>query len=137
MAQAPSNRPARIAVVNDDTAFLALMRDLLEQEGYEMSICKESHSAYECVKAHRPHLVILDLRMGGEETGWKILDLLKLDPTTSHIPIILCSAAVSALQERADVLRQRGIRVLHKPFDLDELSGLVEDALRHAPPPRP
>jgi CheY-like chemotaxis protein len=139
MVQATRNRPVRIAVVNNDTTFLALMRDLLEQEGYDMSICKETRSAYECVKAQRLHLVILDIRMGNEEMGWQILDLLKLDPTTSRIPVIVCSATVSALRERADVLRRHGTGVLEKPFDLNDLFGLIliEDVLGQAQLPQP
>ena len=131
------NRPARIAVVNDDTVYLALMRDLLEHEGYEMSVCKESARAYECVKASRPDLVILDIRMSGEESGWQILELLKLDPTTSRLPIIVCSAASRSLRERADVLRKHDVRVLEKPFDLDDLLGLIDDGLQHAPGSQP
>jgi DNA-binding response OmpR family regulator len=131
------NRPARIAVVNDDTVFLALMRDLLEEEGYEMDICKESARAYECVKTLRPDLVILDIRMGGEEAGWQILELLKLDPTTSRLPIIVCSAACYSLRERADVLRKHDVRVLEKPFDLDDVLGLIKEGLDRAPRSQP
>ena len=42
MQQRRAGGPARIAVINDDTAFLDLMRDLLETEGgYETVICRE------------------------------------------------------------------------------------------------
>ena len=74
---------ARIAVINDDTSFLDLMRDLLESEGgYEAVICREWEDARTFVKDQRPALVILDIRIGGEERGWAILNLLTLDPDT-------------------------------------------------------
>ena len=60
---------ARIALINDDTTFLDLMRDLLEaSEGYDVLICKEGDNAYLFVKEQRPDLVVLDIRMEGEET---------------------------------------------------------------------
>jgi CheY-like chemotaxis protein len=118
---------ARIAVVNDDTVFLELMHDLLqEEEGYEVSICKEGDDAYSFVKRHHPDLVILDIRIGGEETGWTILNLLTLDPETRPIPLIVCSAAIRDLQEHQPMLERYGIDVLPKPFDLDTLIEKVE-----------
>ena len=42
----------RIVLINDDTTFLDLMRDLLQEvEGYEVQICKEGDRAYEVVRA--------------------------------------------------------------------------------------
>jgi CheY-like chemotaxis protein len=122
--------PLRIAVVNDDTVFLDLMRELLEdEEGYEVVICKESDNAYEFVKTHQPDLVILDIRMGGEEAGWTILNLLTLDPATRLIPLIVCSAAIHSLQEHQELLDRFGITALPKPFDLEVLLSAVERTL--------
>jgi len=57
-----------IALINDDTAFLELMRDLLEaDEVYQVSICNERDGAYEFVKRMKPDLVIQDITIGGEE----------------------------------------------------------------------
>ena len=113
---------ARIAVVNDDTTFLGLMTDLLESiEGYEVLACKEGDGAYEFVKQHQPDLIILDIRMGNQETGWTILEVLTLDPQTRPIPMIVCSAAITELQAHDALLRKFGIDVLPKPFDLDIL----------------
>jgi DNA-binding response OmpR family regulator len=116
------SRPARIALINDDTAFLDLMHELLQQvEGYDVLICKESNDAYGFVKREQPDLVLLDIRMGGEERGWTILELLTLDPSTRTIPVIVCSAAIRQLQDHQPTLEQLGNDVLPKPFDLDVL----------------
>jgi CheY-like chemotaxis protein len=126
-----SKIPLRIAVVNDDTAFLDLMRELLQdEEGYAVTICKEKDNAYQFVKDHRPDLVILDIRMGGEESGWTILNLLTLDPITRPIPLIVCSAAIHSLQEHQELLDRFGITALPKPFDLDALLSTVERVIR-------
>jgi CheY-like chemotaxis protein len=118
---------ARIAVINDDTAFLSLMHDLLqEEESYEVLICKEWDNAYEFVKREQPDLLILDIRIGGEEHGWTILNLLTLDPETRPIPTIVCSAAIQSLHEHQPMLTKFGVRALPKPFDLDTLLEAIE-----------
>jgi CheY-like chemotaxis protein len=129
-------RPARIVVINDDTDFLTLMSELLsEVEGYEVLVCREGHQAYQFVKTHQPDLVILDIRIGGEETGWTILNLLTLDPETRPIPVIVCSAAIHSLQEHQPMLDQFGICALPKPFDLDRLLETVERMIAGSQPP--
>jgi len=125
-----AERKPRIAVINDDTAFLNLMEELLEQEeGYDVSVCKEAGNAYQFVKEGRPDLVILDIRVGHEENGWQILELLTLDPATRPIPVIVCSAALHSLAEHQPLLEQYGCEVLAKPFDIDALLGKIEAAL--------
>jgi CheY-like chemotaxis protein len=121
---------SRIAVINDDVPFLALMEELLQSiEGYEVLICTEGDRAYEFVKQRRPDLVILDIRMGGEEIGWTVLELLTLDPATRPIPLIVCSAAVQDLQAHEPLLQRYGVAVLPKPFDLEALLEQVRAGL--------
>jgi DNA-binding response OmpR family regulator len=119
-----------IVVINDDTAFLDLMEDLLEaEEGYQVSTCREASDAYAFVKEIKPALVILDVRVGHEESGWTILELLTLDPTTRPIPVIVCSAALDSLEEHEEGMAQYDCEVLPKPFDLDALLGKIRVAL--------
>ena len=72
MALFPGTEPTaprpRIVVINDNTAFLELMQELLREEGgCEVAIVREWDEAYQYVKADQPDLVILDIRMSGEE----------------------------------------------------------------------
>jgi CheY-like chemotaxis protein len=125
-----AERRARLVLINDDTAFLDLMYELLERiEGYEVRICKEGDRAYGFVKEHRPDLVLLDIRTGGEEVGWTLLELLTLDPETRPIPLIVCSAALHALQDHEPLFGRYGVDVLPKPFDLDALLEKVQAGL--------
>jgi CheY-like chemotaxis protein len=122
LMESQSRQPARIIVINDDTDFLTLMSDLLtDVEGYGVQVCREGDHAYQFVKEHRPDLVILDIRIEGQDVGWAILECLTLDPDTHPIPLIVCSAAIRELQAHEDLLNQHGIDVLTKPFDLDTL----------------
>ena len=124
-----SDRPL-ILVVNDDTAFLELMEQLLEDEGYEVQVLKSSKNALEHIKQRRPALVLLDVRINNEESGLLLLDLITLDPETRPIPVIIASANLRALAGREDELAAKAIYVIAKPFDIDDLAALIRTALR-------
>lgn len=116
----------RIAVVNDDTDFLTLMCEVLTEKGWDAYALREGDSAFELLRQDHPDLIILDVRMDTPEMGWDILNLLTLDSETRVIPVIVCSADMVALHEKADWLEQHGIGVLPKPFDLDDLYQRVQ-----------
>jgi CheY-like chemotaxis protein len=122
---------ARIAVIDDDPIFVDLMHDLLaNSEGYEVVSSSQWIKGYEFVKIAQPDLVILDLMMGREQTGWAVLQLLQEDPTTAHIPVILCSAAAQALhQHAARVTARAKVEAVAKPFDVDHLLGVISRLL--------
>jgi DNA-binding NtrC family response regulator len=125
-----SDRPL-IIVVNDDTAFLELMEQLLGDEGYEAEVMKSTKNAIEHIKERRPALIVLDVRINNEEAGLLLLDLITLDPETSSIPVIIASANLQALASRDDELAAKGIYVIAKPFDIDDLAALIRKALWH------
>jgi len=121
---------ARIVVFNDDTDFLTLMTELLTEIGdYDVQICREGNHAYQFVRDQLPDLVILDIRIEGQDLGWAILECVTLDPKTRPIPMIVCSAAIRELQAHEELLERYGIDVLTKPFDLDALLEKVATAL--------
>ncbi|HEY8862052.1 MAG TPA: response regulator [Candidatus Limnocylindria bacterium] len=130
-----SDRPL-IIVVNDDTAFLQLMEQLLEDEGYEAEVMKSTKNALEHIKERRPALIVLDVRINNEQAGLLLLDLITLDPETRSIPVVIASANLQALAGREDELASKGIYVIAKPFDIDDLAALIRKALWRAEPAR-
>jgi CheY-like chemotaxis protein len=118
---------ARIAVIDDDSVFVDLMHDLLANgEGYEVVSSTQWIESYEFIKDAQPDLVILDLMMGREQTGWVVLQLLQEDPSTADIPVILCSAAEPALRQHAHRVNSRAtVEAVAKPFDVDHLLGVI------------
>ena len=121
-------RPS-VLVINDDTAFLQLMEQLLQDEGFEAETLTSTKGALERIKEKRPALVILDIRINNEQAGLLLLDLVTLDPETRWIPVIVASANLHALAGREQELADKGIYVIAKPFDIDELGGLIKKAL--------
>jgi CheY-like chemotaxis protein len=109
------------------------MRRVLEDEEYQVSILQDGRDAYMQVKAQLPDLLILDLKLG-EVSGQDVLKQLKHDPVTAEIPVIVYTAAVLEAEEVAGLIssepvRYRGVRVVQKPFELEDLLVLVESLL--------
>jgi DNA-binding response OmpR family regulator len=125
----------RISVLNDNPEFLELMTDILDGDGgYEVSTFEDPTTSVDDLAASEPHLVIVDLLLGGA-SGWEIVALSRADDRLSSVPIIVCSADVAALRNRADDFERIGnSHVLPKPFGLEELTGLVERLLERQAP---
>lgn len=117
---------AHILAINDDQAILDLYTVALEGEGYTVSTAlMVSEDAREIAKL-MPDLIILDFKMGKHNTGILMLEQIRMYRPTKDIPVIICTAALKEIREQEDVLLQKGIPVLYKPFDLDEFLHLVK-----------
>lgn len=136
MRPRPTGSPLgpRIVAVDDDGMLLALLRDLLEGDGYQVVTHTRWQDAHELIKHSQPDVVLLDLRMGEGEMGWRVLDLLLLDPATREIPVVLCSGAVESIEARKPaLLPEYGVRILTKPFDLVALERVLIELLGERP----
>ena len=122
-----------IMVVNDSMEFLQLMEELLTDEGYTVAVVESGGGTRAAAKQLKPDLVILDVRLP-DMSGFEVLNLLRLDPETQAIPILVCTAAVRDVQAQEPILRERGIPVLFKPFDLEELLRVVREIVGDGPP---
>lgn len=118
--------PRRILVVNDTQELLDLFREILEEEGYQVSVYSYAFRDLEEIKKVAPDLIILDYIIGGEDYGWQLLQKLKLDRETAKVPIIVCTAAVRQVREMEGRLHEKGVAVVLKPFDIDDLLREVE-----------
>lgn len=123
----------RILVVDDRNELLHLMRRVLEDEQYQVSILQEGKNAFAQVKSQLPDLLILDLKLG-DISGQDILKQLKTDDVTADVPVIIYTAAVLEADEVAQLIesdsqRYRGVHLLRKPFELQVLLDKVEDLL--------
>lgn len=126
----------RIAVIDDDAVFVDLMHDLLgDGEGYEVVSTQHWLQGFEFVKDTQPDLVILDLMLGREQTGWAVLELLRQEPSTAEIPVILCSAAAPALRQCPSKTGHGVVETVAKPFDVDNLLGVIERLLEETSRP--
>jgi CheY-like chemotaxis protein len=121
--------PPLIAIVDDDRAFIELMEAALADEGYETIACADSEWAYDLIARSQPALVLLDIRMAYPTAGWDVLTLLRFDPTTAQLPVIICSADQFFIASHREQLHAAGCAILLKPFGLDDLLRTVRSLL--------
>ena len=113
--------PKHILAGDDSPAILDLLREILEGEGYRVSLSADPLDL-DRVKRAEPDLVILDHMLEeGAGSGWQLVQDLRGDPQTADLPIVVCTGAVHRVREHEDLLARLGIGVVIKPFDIDHL----------------
>lgn len=123
----------QILVVDDKNELLSLMRRVLEDENYQVSILQEGKEAFTKVKNQLPDLLLLDLKLG-DISGQDVLNQLRNDPVTAEIPVIVYTAAVLEAEQVSRLIasnarRYQNVHIVQKPFELDSLLDLVEQLL--------
>lgn len=125
-----ARRPARIAIIEDESVLGSVLAELLTDEGYESVQYAQASGAHDFVVQQKPDLVLLDLMFDREAQGWGILDAHIVDPRTRGIPIILMTADTRAVATRRDRLAELKVPVLMKPFELAQVLDTIARALR-------
>jgi DNA-binding response OmpR family regulator len=124
------NMTTRILVINNSDDILALFRKILEEENAEVYLQLFLNSDLREVRRIQPELIILDYYVGREGVGWEFLQLLRMEDTTAAIPVLICTTAVSLVQEIAAYLATKRVSVLRKPFDSRDLVNAVRSVLQ-------
>lgn len=118
----------RILVVNDTEEILQIFLDILAPEGYDVVLYSYAINDMDEVQRIKPDLVILDLIFGQEKTGWQMLQKMKMTRATATIPVIVCTAATREVREIQGYLQAKGVSLVPKPFDIDDLLAAVKRA---------
>lgn len=120
----------RILVIDDREELLMLLRMLLEDASYRVSVSQDGSQVVEESGDDPPDLIVLDLRLGSV-SGLDVLESLRGSTSTAEIPVIVSTAAVM----EADVVetlitsdpgRYANVSVLKKPFGGDALLDQIE-----------
>jgi DNA-binding response OmpR family regulator len=109
-----------VLVVDDDPDIQEIVSLALEEEGYRVLQAVGGASVPIAIR-EQPQVVLLDLNMPGMD-GTAVSQHLRNNPATSHIPIVIMSAAGSKAA-REGLINDDW---LYKPFDLDDLFAIVE-----------
>jgi CheY-like chemotaxis protein len=120
---------SHIFVIDDDQDILELYQTLLESEGYTVTISTIAYEQVRDVETLHPDLIILDMKVGEQYQGLLLLQKLRMYPPTRAIPVIMCSAAVTLMREQEETLQAKGIPIIYKPFDIDELLQVIRQLL--------
>jgi signal transduction histidine kinase/DNA-binding response OmpR family regulator len=117
-------RDKSVLVVDDDPNIRSLLRQELSDAGYSVRLAEDGRKALTLIREETPGLVILDVMMP-EMNGFDVAAVLKNDPATMDIPIII----LSILEDKERGFRLGVDRYLTKPIDTASLFHEVDTLL--------
>jgi HAMP domain-containing protein/CheY-like chemotaxis protein/signal transduction histidine kinase len=106
-----------LLIVEDDVNFARILIDMAQQHGFKVITAQNGSTGLALAQQFQPSAVLLDIRMP-EMDGWTVLDRLKHDPNTRHIPVHIMS--VEEGQQRS--LQLGAIAYLQKPLTSETIS---------------
>src|SRR5580698_694575 len=114
-----------ILIVDDQNDILDVLKEALEMEGYNVIALTYTEDIIRSANEHQPDLVMLDFLLAGINGG-EHCHQLKINPLTSHIPVVMLSGYPRVLES----LGNYGSDVfIAKPFDLIHLTETVKSLL--------
>jgi CheY-like chemotaxis protein len=117
----PAEARRVVMVVDDDNEIREALADVLADRGYAViEACDGQQALERLATERRPDAILFDLWMPVMD-GWQLLQALLDDPSLSHIPRVILTAARGQKAKELNV-----VEVLTKPVRLEQMLGLVE-----------
>ena len=110
-----------ILVVDDDPAFAQILANESRAKGFRALVASSGEEGLKLAESHLPKGIILDIKLPGMD-GWTVLEMLKENPKTRHIPVHIMSVE----EPNMNALRKGAIGFLSKPPDKAELDAVLQ-----------
>jgi chemosensory pili system protein ChpA (sensor histidine kinase/response regulator) len=118
-----------VFVVNGSVEFLDVVRELLQEERYNVTTTNFVPRTFHQIETAHPSVLVVDL-CHGEQAGWNLLAELRQEAATRQIPVILVSTSERLLTKAQDEhALWGGDRSLLKPFALEELLRSIQELI--------
>jgi CheY-like chemotaxis protein len=113
-----------VLVVDDEPQVVWVLEFSLKGEGYQTFTAHDGFEALDQIERHHPDLMVLDVMMPRMD-GWSVLEAVSKLPIDSRPRVVMVTALASSLdRQRAEELG--AVAYMPKPFDMDELFGLLQ-----------
>jgi CheY-like chemotaxis protein/signal transduction histidine kinase/CHASE3 domain sensor protein len=120
--QPPPQDHARVLlVIEDDPAFAGILRDLAEEHGFHAIVTQTAAEGLAAVRTQSVSAILLDMHLP-DRTGLSVLDELKHDPATRHIPV----HAVSVADYSHEALSRGAVGYALKPVNREQLATALD-----------
>ncbi|MFS2109910.1 response regulator [Sphingomonas sp. Sphisp140] len=110
-----------LLVVEDDSIFASIVRDLAHEMGFQCLVAGTAEEALTLAREHKPSAIVLDVGLP-DQSGLAVLDRLKSDVETRHIPVHIVSAA----DHSQTALSLGAIGYLVKPVQREDLAAVLQ-----------
>jgi CheY-like chemotaxis protein len=108
-----------LLIVEDDRTFAGMLAGLAHEAGFESVVTPSGRMALALAKERQPSAITLDIGLP-DMAGWVVLDILKHDIATRHIPVSVISGSSDDSRGR----RMGAIQTLNKPVDISVLRSM-------------
>ncbi|PTR28577.1 multi-sensor hybrid histidine kinase [Luteibacter sp. OK325] len=116
-----------ILVVEDDPAFARILADMVHRKGHRVLAAGDGESGLALARRYRPTGILLDVMLPGMD-GWTVIDRLKSDAATRHIPVHFISATDDATRG----LELGAVGFLTKPVSRESIASAFDRMLHFA-----
>ena len=110
-----------ILIIEDDHRFAAILRDLAREMGYKSVVAHSANDGLAAAAKYRPSAILLDINLP-DHSGLGVLDQLKRNPQTRHIPVHVASAA----DHTQEALERGAIGYALKPVKREQLVDAIK-----------
>jgi DNA-binding response OmpR family regulator len=121
----------KILIVEDEPTLAEPLAESLSEEGYEVLSAADGESGLSLIRQKLPDLIVLDIMLPILD-GLSICRIIRKDPTTSHIPIIMLTARGTEVDKIVG-LESGADDYIVKPFGLGEFLARVRAVMRRVP----
>jgi len=118
--------PTRVLVADDEPAIRFVLRETLEEQGFEVAEADSGDAALRALAAGPFDVAFLDIRMPGP-SGLEVLDQIRATGSDTAVVII---TAQSTFENAVEAMKRGALDYLVKPFGMQEVLALVEKARR-------
>ena len=119
---APTPGVRLILVVEDDATFAGILADVAREHGFQSLVASTAEEGVSLAIEHRPDAVLLDIGLP-DNSGLTVLDRLKHDGRTRHIPVHV----VSATDKARTAMELGAVGYMMKPVKRDDLIAAFDD----------
>ena len=110
-----------VLIVEDDLNFARILLDLAREKNFKGLVATRGDAALALARKYKPDAITLDIKLPDRD-GWTVLDRLKHDPDTSHIPVHI----ISGEEQRQRALHLGAITHLQKPVSREDLASAFD-----------
>lgn len=120
-----------ILIVEDDTNYARILLDFTRKRGYKGIVAVRGDQGLEWALKYKPIAILLDIVLP-VQSGWQVMDVLKSNPATRHIPVHI----VSSMDAKRESLQKGAVDFINKPLALEQMPRIfqqLEEALSKGP----
>ncbi len=119
----------KILVVDDERTIRETLKEILEDEGYQVFTEEVGSRVYQRIKEIKPDLIILDLFLPGT-SGMEVLEKLNKEGLTEKIPVIIVSGH-GTVETAVKTMKLKAFDFIEKPIKYEKLLSTINEAVKN------